>query len=647
MDSQEISSWDKHNAEKNDMKSTSPLSILTMASDLDLHLFNEGRHLRLWEMLGAHHGSFGGSEGVRFAVWAPNAASVSVVGDFNGWQHDACSLSPRGVSGVWEGFAKAARPGDCYKFSILTKWNQRLEKADPFAFRTEPPPRTGSVVVSGIALKDRRSVQGSHSLNRPVSVYEMHLGSFQGSGGRDTYSRLAKMLPDYLKDLGFTHVEFMPVTEHPFGGSWGYQPTSYFAPSARWGEPESFHELIDALHERGLQVILDWVPGHFATDEFALWRFDGTALYEHDNPLQGIHPDWGSAVFNLGRDEVRGFLLSSALFWSKIYGVDGIRVDAVASMLYLDYSRTEFIANRYGGRENIDAIYFLQELNEMLATEAPGSLTFAEESTAWQGVTVPRSYGGLGFNYKWNMGWMNDTLRYFSLDPVHRKWHHDLLTFGFLYGFSERFILPLSHDEVVHGKGSLIAKMPGDPWQKYANLRALFGWMWAHPGKKLLFMGAEFAQWEEWIEDAGLRWDEANSFFARGVTELVRSLNSLLMQEAALYELDHSPEGFRWCVGDDRESNVFAILRFAAHDRPVLCIANLAPVTRSAYGVGVSQGGEWEELLNTDSESFAGSNVGNLGGGWAKPAGMGDLPFYLELTLPPLGVLYLAPKRLT
>ncbi|MDA8048072.1 MAG: 1,4-alpha-glucan branching protein GlgB [Actinomycetota bacterium] len=628
--------------------------------DLDLHLFGEGRHHRLWEVLGAHCRVHDAMAGVSFAVWAPNAKAVRVVGDWNFWDGRVHQMRSLGASGVWELFIPGVAAGARYKYELVTADERVILKTDPMAFSMERPPATASVVVgdAGHEWGDadwlaRRA--GADLLHSPVSIYEMHVGSWrwttQDDGGRRplTYRELADELPAYVSDLGFTHVELMPMAEHPFSGSWGYQVSGYYAPTARFGSPDDFRHLVDALHRAGIGVVVDWVPAHFPKDEFALARFDGTALYEHSDPRQGEHQDWGTLIFNFGRNEVRNFLLANALYWVEQFHIDGLRVDAVASMLYLDYSRQpgQWVPNRFGGRENLDAVSFLKEVNETVFGLYPGVTVMAEESTAWPGVSRPTYLGGLGFGFKWNMGWMHDTLDYFSHDPVHRRYHHSELTFGLIYAWSENFVLPLSHDEVVHGKGSLLNKMPGDRWQQLANLRALYSWMWAHPGKQLLFMGAELAPEREWDHEQELDWwilDRWESH--RGVRDLLRALNSLYGELPALWERDDDPQGFQWVDADDSDQSVISFLRLPADGDPtraVLCVANLTPVPRHGYRIGLPAGGRWRELLNSDAAEYGGGGVGNLGGTDASERPWHGRPWSAELTLPPLGVLWLTP----
>jgi 1,4-alpha-glucan branching enzyme len=626
----------------------------TRLTDSDFYLFNEGSHFRLFEKLGAHPAVVDGEAGTFFAVWAPNAERVFVMGDFNGWNKTSHPLHSRAQSGIWEAFVPGLGPGTTYKYHIVSRHGHRVDKADPFAFRAEVPPRTGSVVWDldyrwndGDWMRSRRS---RNALDAPVSIYELHLGSWrrvpEEMNRPLTYRELAPRLADHVARLGFTHVEFLPVMEHPFYGSWGYQTTGYFAPTSRYGTPQDFMFLIDTLHQRGIGVILDWVPSHFPTDEHGLAYFDGTHLFEHADLRQGFHPDWNSYIFNYGRNEVRSFLISSALFWLTQYHADGLRVDAVASMLYLDYSRKEgeWIPNEYGGRENLPALTFLRRLNEEVYRAAPDTQTIAEESTAWPMVSRPVYVGGLGFGWKWDMGWMHDTLAYMSRDPVHRHYHHDQLTFRMMYAFSENYVLALSHDEVVHGKGSLLVKMPGDEWQRFANLRLLYGYMTAQPGKKLLFMGGEFGQWREWNHEASLDWDVLNYPLPAGVERWLADLNGLYRTESALHDQDHTPVGFQWVDASDSDQSVLSFLRWGKTGRCVLVVCNFTPVPRIGYRAGVPWGGAWRELLNSDAPIYGGSGMGNLGSVSAVPAPMHGLPHSVELTLPPLAVLFLRPE---
>ncbi len=622
--------------------------------ELDLHLFGEGRHRQLWRMLGARVMTHQGVEGTAFSVWAPNARSVRVVGDCNGWDDRVHPMRQLGSSGVWELFVPGAGDGQHYKYVVVDAWGHARPKADPMATATEVPPGTASrIVASQYQWNDGEWMAARAQLDplrEPMSTYEVHLGSWRRMPEQDdrslTYREIADLLADHALGLGFTHVELMPVAEHPFGGSWGYQVTSYYAPTARFGSPDDFRWFVDRLHQRGLGVIVDWVPAHFPRDDWALANFDGTALYEHADPRRGAHPDWGTLVFNFGRHEVRNFLIANALYWCEEFHIDGLRVDAVASMLYLDYSRPsgEWLPNKFGGRENLEAIEFLREVNTVVHGNQPGVMVIAEESTAWPSVSRPTYVGGLGFTFKWNMGWMHDTLQYFSKDPIHRRYHHDQLTFGFIYAFSENFVLPLSHDEVVHGKGSLLAKMPGDRWQQFANLRSLYGWMWAHPGKKLLFMGGEIAQEREWSHDRSIDWHLTSLDEHAGVAALIGALNRVLQDEPGLYERDETSEGFEWIDASDVDNNVLSFLRRGEVGRPVVCVANLSPVVRTAYRIGLPCGGAWAELVNTDDHRFGGSGVTN-GVVRATEESWQGRPYSAEFTLPPLGVCWFAPQQ--
>jgi 1,4-alpha-glucan branching enzyme len=634
-----------------------PYAFLPTIGELDLHLMGEGRHEASYDRLGAHVREIDGVSGTAFAVWAPAARSVSVVGDFNSWDGRIHPMRAMGSSGVWELFVPGVGDGQHYKYEILSPEGELLLKADPYAQETEVPPKTASVVVTprhewspedAAYLKARAERQ---PLGEAVSIYEVHLGSWRLNSLEDnrslTYAELADELAAYVTDLGFTHIELMPVMAHPFSGSWGYQVTGYFAPTPNYGTPDDMRAFVDRLHSRGVGVILDWVPAHFPRDDFGLARFDGTALYEHSDPRRGAHPDWGTLVFNFGRHEVRNFLISNALFWLREYHVDGIRVDAVASMLYLDYSRRagEWVPNQFGGREDLDAVAFLKELNEVIYAQEPGIVSVAEESTAWPGVSRPTYLGGLGFGFKWNMGWMHDTLAYFEQDSIYRRYHHHELTFSLMYAFSENFVLPLSHDEVVHGKGSLYTKMGGtDHWQKLANLRALYAYMWAHPGKKLLFMGQEFAQPEEWSEQRSLDWHLLESPDHTGVQSLVRDLNRAYRDEPALWELDADPTGFWWLEPNDADNNVLAFARRSADgSRLLVFVANLSPVPRYNYRLGLPRAVRWREAVNTDSAFYGGSDVGNLGGVVPEPIPWHEQPVSAELTLPPLAAIWLVP----
>ncbi|GAA3054620.1 1,4-alpha-glucan branching enzyme [Actinokineospora globicatena] len=628
-----------------------PYRWLPTLGELDLHLFREGRHERLWEILGAHVRRYdtakGVVEGTSFAVWAPTARGVRVCGDFDGWDGRANPMRSLGSSGVWEVFLPGVPPGTRYKFRIHGADGSWHEKADPMARATEVPPATASVVSTSeyrwldaewLARRDATSWSAA-----PMSVYEAHLGSWrQGLG----YRELADQLGDYLVEHNFTHVELLPVAEHPFGGSWGYQVTSYYAPTARFGSPDEFRHLVDELHRRGIGVIMDWVPAHFPRDSWALARFDGSPLYEHGDPRRGEQPDWGTLVFDFGRSEVRNFLVANALYWIEEFHIDGLRVDAVASMLYLDYSRNdgEWLPNEHGGRENLDAVRFLQELNATVYKHHPGVVMVAEESTAWPGVTRPTHLGGLGFGFKWNMGWMHDTLSYIGHDPIHRSYHHNEITFSLVYAWSENFTLPLSHDEVVHGKGSLWTRMPGDDWNKAAGLRALLAFMWAHPGKQLLFMGGEFGQVREWSESRSLDWELTDQPLHRGIGALVRDLNGVYREQPALYLDDSRPEGFSWVDANDSAGNVLSFLRLGG-DTELLCVANFSGSPHHDYRVGVPSTGLWREVVNTDAESYGGSGVGNLGGVTATDKPWHGRPASLVLQLPPQGVVWLTPDR--
>ncbi len=617
-------------------------------SDLDVYLFKQGRHTRLYELLGGHLAADG--QGAHFAVWAPNADWVGVVGDFNGWEKAAhpLALRPDGT-GIWEGFVPEARQGQRYKYRICWPGGEAL-RADPFAVHAETPPATASILwpLHGHVWQDDQWMaerRQANALHAPWAIYEVHLGSWQrGPGGRWlSYREIAPALADYVRSMGFTHVELLPVAEHPFYGSWGYQATGYFAPTSRYGTPQDFMYFVDILHQHGIGVILDWVPGHFPTDAHGLAYFDGTALYEHADPRQGFHPDWKSAIFNYGRYEVAGFLLSNALYWLREYHIDALRVDGVASMLYLDYSRKEgeWIPNRYGGRENLEAIQLLRTLNTMVYGEFPDVQTIAEESTAWPMVSRPVYLGGLGFGLKWNMGWMHDTLYYMSKDPIYRKYHHNQLTFAIWYAFTENFVLPLSHDEVVHGKGSLISKLPGDIWQKMAGLRLLFAYMYTIPGKNLLFMGGEIAQWKEWNHDEALDWCLLDFPYHSGVQRFVRHLNWLYRSVPALYEVDFEPAGFQWENCWDSDQSVLSFFRRDRQGRAVLVIINAVPVPRYDYVVGVPRPGIWREVLNSDAACYGGSNVGNGGQVHTYPEAVRGFPFGLRLTIPPLAALVL------
>ncbi|MFM7077371.1 MAG: 1,4-alpha-glucan branching protein GlgB [Planctomycetaceae bacterium] len=627
-----------------------------MITDYDLHLLGEGRHWQSYRKLGAHPGVEAGRSGVRFAVWAPNADAVEVVGDFNGWDGTRTPMRRLASAGIWEAFVAGIGPGTIYKYRVHAA-GAAVDRADPYGFGAERPPRTASCVVDLDAHRwgDDEwmlSRAARNALDAPMTIYEVHLGSWRRPGddpGRWlTYADLERELVPYCATMGFTHVELLPPSEHPLSASWGYQPVGLFAPTSRFGPPQAFMALVDAFHRAGIGVIVDWVPAHFPRDGHGLRRFDGTALYEHADPRQGEHPDWGTLIFNYGRHEVRNYLVSSALFWLDRYHIDGLRVDAVASMLYLDYSRGagEWIPNAFGGRENLEAVEFLKEFNVQVHHHHPGVLTIAEESTAWPGVSRPTWLGGLGFSLKWNMGWMNDTLRYMRHDPVHRKYHHDELTFSLIYAFHENFVLPLSHDEVVHGKGALVDQMPGDAWRRFANLRLLYGYMWCHPGKKLLFMGGEFGQWREWNFDASLDWHLLEQPAHAGLSRCVADLNALVRREPALHELDCDGRGFEWVDCHDWQHSVLAFLRRA--DDPedfLLVVCNFTPVPRHGYRVGVPEGGTWDEVFNGDSAWYGGGNIGNGGAITARPEPGHGRPWSLVLSLPPLATVVLKPRR--
>jgi 1,4-alpha-glucan branching enzyme len=626
---------------------------MNLLTETDLYLLNEGRHLRLYDKLGAHLVTDAGRSACHFAVWAPNAARVSVLGDWNGWTPERDLLSNLGQSGVWQGCVEGVQEGQRYVYQITSRYRDyQIDKADPFAFSAQQPPDRASVVTRlDYTWGDqewRQTRQQRQALSAPQSIYELHLGSWRRTpdGRFLSYREVAPLLVDYVRKLGFTHVELLPIMEHPFYGSWGYQCTGFFAPTSRYGSPQDLMFLIDSLHQAGIGVILDWVPSHFPSDGHGLGFFDGTHLYEHEDPRQGFHPEWHSLLFNYGRSEVRSFLLSSALFWLDRYHIDGLRVDAVASMLYLDYSRKEgeWIPNRLGGKENLDAIAFLRQLAEDVYREFPDAETIAEESTSWPLVTRPTSVQGLGFGYKWDMGWMHDTLQYFALDPVHRQHHHNLLTFRGMYAQSENFVLSLSHDEVVHLKGSLLTKMGGpaaDPWQKRASLRLLFGYQYALPGKKLLFMGAELGQWREWNHEGSLDWALLDSPEHAGISRFVADLNRVYRAEPALAVLDYSPTGFIWLNADDSEHSVLAFLRCGDSETDtVVVVCNFTPVPRAGYRVGVPAPGFWQEILNSDAAEYAGSGLGNLGGLVSVETPCQGQPHSIEALLPPLSVLY-------
>ena len=628
------------------------LAAPQLLTDQDLYLFNEGSNYRLYDKMGAHLITRDGEAGAVFSVWAPNARSVSVVGSFNEWASKANLLRPRGSSGIWEGFLPGVNRGSLYKFHIESQRHGfHVDKADPLGLLHEKPPRTASVVWDlDYQWGDHdwmASRAARNSLRAPQSIYEVHLGSWMRVPEENnrplTYRETAPRLAEYVNQMGFTHVEFLPVMEHPFYCSWGYQNTGYFAPTSRYGSPQDFMYLVDYLHQHGIAVILDWVPSHFPSDAHGLAYFDGTHLYEHADARQGFHPDWKTHIFNYGRAEVRSFLMSSAMFWLDKYHIDGLRVDAVASMLYLDYSRKqgEWIPNKFGGRENLEAIDFLRRFNQEAYKEHPEIQTTAEESTSWPMVSKPVYVGGLGFGLKWDMGWMHDTLRYFQNDPIHRKYHHNDLTFRSLYSFHENFVLPLSHDEVVHGKGSLIGKMPGDEWQRFANLRLLFGYMYAQPGKKLLFMGCEFGQVREWAHDTSLEWHVVQYQVHRGVQAWMEQLNRFYRNEPAMHVFDNSPGGFEWIDANDNATSTISLLRKSQSPQDtVLIVCNFTPVPRLGYRIGVPHGGYWREMLNSDAHEYAGSGMGNLGGVHAEEIPMHARPFSLKLTLPPLAAVF-------
>ena len=629
-----------------------PQDFSPTLGELDLHLFGEGRHEHIYEKLGAHVSTHEGKRGVRFAVWAPNAKGVSVVGDFNEWDRARNPMRSLGSSGVWELFIPGLRQGELYKYEIKSGRHKFL-KADPYALMMEVPPNTSSIVFrSEYKFRDRAWMtqrKKRKAWREPFSIYEVHFGSWRRIIEDDnrplTYREMAPLLADYAIENGFTHVEFLPLKEHPYGPSWGYQVSAYFAPSSRYGSPDDFRFLVDHLHQEGLGVIMDWVPAHFPKDAFALGRFDGTALYEHADPRKGEHPDWGTYIFNYGRNEVRNFLIANALFWLREFHLDGLRVDAVASMLYLDYSRKEgeWLPNEFGGRENLEAISFIKELNEVTHRECPGTLMIAEESTAWPAVSHPVYAGGLGFDFKWNMGWMHDTLKYFQTDPFFRAGNHSSLTFGLIYAWTENFVLPFSHDEVVHMKGALLNKMPGEEWQKFANLRALYAYMWAHPGKKLLFMGGEFGQWREWNETESLDWHLLETPVHRGVQALIKDLNKLYRKHGALWEADSEPSGFEWIEVDNVSENVVAFRRIApSTGNEIICVGNFSPVIREGHRLGLPRAGTYKQLLNTDHEKYCGGGFGVVKSIKAEKVPAHGLEYSAEITLPPLATMWFA-----
>ncbi|MBX7073935.1 MAG: 1,4-alpha-glucan branching protein GlgB [Pirellulales bacterium] len=632
-----------------------PYAFPPLLGELDLYLLGEGRHWKSYEKLGAHRRVIDGVEGVNFATWAPNARSVSVVGDFNGWNPLKHPMRKHIPAGFWELFIPGMKGGDLYKLHVRSQAGT-VEKSDPYGFAAEVPPRTASIVTDlsrhtwndSLWMAKRQRANG---LDAPISIYEVHLGSWRRPGDDPqrwlSYRELAHMLVDYCREMGYTHLELLPVSEHPFSGSWGYQTVGYYAATSRYGTPEDFMYFVDHCHQNDIGVILDWVPAHFPRDDHGLRRFDGTALYEHDDPRLGEHKDWGTLIFNYGRHEVRNFLLSNALFWLDKYHIDGLRVDAVASMLYLDYSREpgEWIPNEFGGRENLHAVSLIKEFNEQTHGQYPGVLTIAEESTAWPMVSRPTYLGGLGFSLKWNMGWMNDTLKYFQHEPIHRKFHHNDLTFSLIYAFNENFVLPLSHDEVVHGKGALLAKMPGDLWQKFANLRLLYGYMWTHPGKKLLFMGGDFGQWNEWNYDESLQWHLTQYDTHQGMQRMLGDLNRLYRSEPALHQVDFDPAGFEWIDCNDYEDSTLSYVRRAKDPRDFLAVAcNFTPVPREGFRMGVPQGGFYREIFSSDSAYYGGSNVGNYPGALAEEIKWHGRPYSLKVTLPPLSTVIFKPQ---
>ena len=641
----------------NKLNTQDPYAAPSLFQDLDRYLIGEGRHHELYRCLGAHVRTVDDQPGVNFAVWAPNARSVQIVGDFNGWDGRNHTARVMEHLGIWELFVPGAKVGDKYKFRILNQHGEWIDKTDPVGFAAELPPLTASIVtdLGGFQWSDQEWLDRRREWNpmhAPMNVYEVHLGSWQKGPGRThgwlDYRDLAKRLADYCHRMNFTHVELMPINEHPFTGSWGYQAVGYFAPTSRHGSPEDFMYFVDYMHQQGIGVIIDWVPAHFPKDGHGLARFDGSALYEHADARQGEHPDWGTLIFNYGRNEVKNFLIANALFWLDQYHIDGLRVDAVASMLYLDYSRedSDWIPNQYGGRENLEAIEFLREFNVAVHEKFPGVVTAAEESTAWPGVSRPVYDGGLGFTYKWNMGWMNDTLDYMQKEPIHRSHHQNELTFSLIYAFTENFMLPLSHDEVVHGKGSLISQMPGDMWQKFANLRLLYSYMWTHPGKKLLFMGGELAQWNEWNHDDGPQWELLDFDTHRGVQQLVSDLNKLVVENPALHQLDFSEDGFEWVDCMNATDSTLVYLRKGMDgSAPILVCSNFTPVVRHEYRVGVPEGGFWKEIFNSDSAAYGGTNVGNYPGRETLGSGHHGRPDSIAVTMPPLATVVFQLER--
>ncbi|MFE2866525.1 1,4-alpha-glucan branching protein GlgB [Embleya sp. NPDC059259] len=637
--------------EGTELHTDDPYRFLPTLGEFDIHLISEGRHERLWEVLGSHVRSYetpnGPVAGTSFAVWAPNAQGVRVVGDFNYWDGIGHPMRSLGSSGVWELFVPDVGDGTKYKYEILGRDGVSRQKADPLAFATELPPSTASVVhTSAYSWSDKEWLEKRAEVTHhtsAMSVYEIHLGSWRPGL---SYLQLAEQLPAYVTEMGFTHVELLPVAEHPYGPSWGYQVSSYYAPTSRFGSPDEFRHLVDALHRAGIGVLVDWVPAHFPKDDWALARFDGTPLYEHPDPRRGEHPDWGTLVFDYGRNEVRNFLVANAVYWCEEFHIDGLRVDAVASMLYLDYSREhgQWAPNQHGGRENLDAVAFLQEMNATLYRRVPGVLTIAEESTAWDGVTRSTDGGGLGFGFKWNMGWMHDSLEYIQKEPIHRQHHHNEITFSLMYAWSENYILPISHDEVVHGKRSLVDKMPGDRWQQMANVRAYLAFMWAHPGKQLLFMGSEFGHGAEWSEARGLDWWLLDHEEHRGIQRLVRDLNTTYRGRSALWTQDTRPEGFSWIDGGDAASNVLSFIRLGAAGEQLLCVCNFSPVVREDFRVGLPHAGRWREVLNTDADGYGGANVGNQGEILAVDGEWQGRPASATMTLPPLATVWFVPE---
>ncbi len=630
-----------------DWRVDDPYRHLPTIGELDLHLIAEGRHENLWEVLGSNQhsvsGSLGTSSGTRFAVWAPNAQAIRVVGDFNHWNGTAHSMRVMGSAGVWELFIPGISSGTKYKYEILTKAGQWITKIDPLAQQTETPPATASVVYqSTYRWSDEKWIErrkNSDALKSPMSIYELHAGSWRIGLN---YRSLADELIPYIKEMGFTHVEFMPLAEHPYAPSWGYQVTGYYAPTSRFGSPDDLRYLIDRLHQADIGVILDWVPAHFPKDEWALGRYDGEALYEHEDPRRGEHPDWGTYIFDFGRNEVRNFLVANALYWLEEFHIDALRVDAVASMLYLDYSRegNDWLPNKFGGRENLDAIAFMQEVNATAYRRNPGIMMIAEESTSWGGVSAPTDAGGLGFGFKWNMGWMNDTLKYIEKDPAYRSHHHGELTFSMLYAYNEKFVLPISHDEVVHGKGSLLSKMPGDRWQQLANVRAYLAFMWSHPGKQLLFMGSEFGQQSEWNQERGLEWWILDQPSHQALQSLVSTLNKLYTANPSLWQLDHDHRGFTWIDGGNSHQNVLSFIRWDESGEPIVIVINFAGTPHHDFRLGFPSAGMWIELLNTDAESFGGSGVGNFGSVIATHEGSHGQPSSALIQVPPLGAIW-------